>query len=373
MEKSIRKEIYDSYQEYKNGSTKFRNTNRLYPYFLQFYFTCGDKNQFFESLNDKKVFSPRDMRTLKEPNLLFEFQIWKKYQTTDKWALNNTFEYIFNKFRSGLFIRIQNNKLKYVPFTNANFKNEWSHLLSIDSKFNNLFEMVEYVNNSIGAKFRPERIETKMNKWHSQNGLVSYNKSSHDVDSDFGTTVFVHMFKELCSTRKLPNVEFFINRRDYPLITKNGTESFYNLFGKDNPLVSHNFESFLPILSQSKKEYYADMLIPTYDDWSRVMRKEGKYFDITGDFIFDFTPVEFKDKIQTAVFRGSSTGENVDIDTNPRLKISYLSSLERKDDDGISFLDAGITKWNNRPRAINGVLKIIEKNDSIYERIFNSR
>ena len=46
----------------------------------------------------------------------------------------------------------------------------------------------------------------------------------------------------------------------------------------------------------------------------------------------------------------------VTIETNPRLKISYLSTIIKPDTHGkwknIPYIDAGITNWNLRPRKI---------------------
>ena len=45
-------------------------------------------------------------------------------------VIKNTLMYMFNKFKSGLFIEIKNNKVeRFVPFFNLEFKNNWSHLI----------------------------------------------------------------------------------------------------------------------------------------------------------------------------------------------------------------------------------------------------
>ena len=137
------------------------------------------------------------------------------------------------------------------------------------------------------------------------------------------------MLGELCENRKLPDVEFFINRRDFPILSKYGYEPYYHIWDSmTKPLLSHNYEKYLPILSMSSNENFSDILIPTYEDWIRVQNKENKFF-VRARQIYDnkISNIIWKNKKPTAVFRGSSTGEGVNIDTNQRLKVAYLSSI----------------------------------------------
>jgi hypothetical protein len=93
----------------------------------------------------------------------------------------------------------------------------------------------------------------------------------------------------------------------------------------------------------------ADIAIPTWEDWARVMSQEGnKYFEGCRSYKYNFS-IPWSKKIPTAVFRGSSSGCGTTIETNPRLKVSYLSISQPASTD-YKLLDAGITKWTTRPR-----------------------
>ena len=112
-------------------------------------------------------------------------------------------------------------------------------------------------------------------------------------------------------------------------------------------------EKYSPILGGAVSADYADIPIPTWEDWSRIGQQEGKYFTkCSGDYNTPYIP--WNEKVPTAVFRGGSTGCGVTIQTNPRLKAAFLSSITSPDKDGIPLLDAGITNWNLRPRKIKG-------------------
>jgi hypothetical protein len=100
---------------------------------------------------------------------------------------------------------------------------------------------------------------------------------------------------------------------------------------------------------------HADIPIPTWEDWSRIAYwNEGKKFG--KEFRAfprpeEFDAIPWSDRIPTAVFRGASTGQGTMIDNNVRLAMAAESQKGIKDEvDNILLLDAGITKWNLRPR-----------------------
>ena len=97
----------------------------------------------------------------------------------------------------------------------------------------------------------------------------------------------------------------------------------------------------------SSNNNYQDTAIPTWDDWVRV---SDKYFPFSNKTKFN-TNKNYKSKIPTAVFRGSSTGIGYNGDTNIRIKLcEMVSPIE----DGYPLFDVGITKVNKRIRKVKG-------------------
>ena len=48
----------------------------------------------------------------------------------------DTFRYLFNKFKKGIFVKIVDNKLKvFLPFSKYNFHNEWTDRIKVDPKY----------------------------------------------------------------------------------------------------------------------------------------------------------------------------------------------------------------------------------------------
>jgi len=341
-------------------SKKKIQTNPRYKNFNQTHFTAGDEEQFIEykyeingtsdenSENSDNVFSS-----------LEHFKIWNGYYDLETSSVLNTFRYIFNKFKKGIFVKILNNELKvFLPFSNANFINEWSHNIKFDS-----FDIFKYVSEIEGYRFNEKNINDFKNTWYANNCLLRYEYPIYEGDTNVSN--IKNMLEELCEKRKIPDIELFLNRRDFPILTKNNSEPYYDLWDSYNyPLVSHNYDKYIPILSMSKTDLFADILIPTHEDWSRIQSVENKWFCKSyRSCDEDKFEVKWEDKQNIAVFRGSSTGSGVTIGANQRLKIAHLSYLKKIDEsDNLPYLDAGITKWNLRIKKLmdSPELKVID-------------
>jgi hypothetical protein len=112
-----------------------------------------------------------------------------------------------------------------------------------------------------------------------------------------------------------------------------------------------------PIFSKSVTDEFADILIPTNDDWlkvsnhyfledcgNRLHNKEWKKINLDWD-----------SKKPICIFRGSATGCGITVDNNMRLKAASLSIQYPK------LLDAAITNWNSRMKKyINQPISVID-------------
>ena len=97
------------------------------------------------------------------------------------------------------------------------------------------------------------------------------------------------------------DIELFINRRDFPLLTRDETEPYNNIWdGTNIPLISHNYPNYIPILSMATGNRYADIAIPTWEDWTRVQTLNNIWFpDSCRDYNEDFNK-DWDTKIPTA-------------------------------------------------------------------------
>jgi len=322
-------------------------TNERYKNFYQTHFTAGDEEQFDEYKSSKIITNNCSIPN----NIVDDIDIWNKYKEIDYSSVSNTFRYLFYKFKKGIFIKISNNNLDvFLPFSNSNFINEWSHLID-STDCNKIFE---YVCNTESRNFNPKSVNFNTSSWYSNNYLIRYEYPIKEGDTN--VCVIKNMFEELCKEKAIPDIEFFVNRRDFPLHQVDGYEPYFDIWNDMfKPLVSHNYEKYSPLLSMCKNKNFADILIPTHEDWTRVQAEENKYFPHSLRSLIDKSKInlDWKSKISTCVFRGSSTGKGITIETNARLKAAFLSSQKLRDsNDNLLFLDAGITKWNARPKKI---------------------
>ena len=117
-------------------SKKKIQTNPRYKNFNQTHFTAGDEEQFIEYKNEINGTEENTNEDITD-NLFYhldQFKIWNGYYDLETSSVLNTFRYIFNKFKKGIFVKILNNELKvFLPFSNANFINEWSDNIKLNS------------------------------------------------------------------------------------------------------------------------------------------------------------------------------------------------------------------------------------------------
>ena len=334
--------------------------------------TAGDIDQF----NASRV--REDLKPKSEPSFTSNLfnnkrvippdKIWHKNRNLDSRAVANTFKYIFYKFKKGIFIRIADNKLQtFLPFENAHYKNEFGHILKVDPKYGSVQDFLDHISKRLGYRSSTQNIKP-FDEWVANNPLVRYEveqDTSVAAASGNNKVTLLDMFRTLCKERDVPDIEFFINRRDHPQMKVDDTEPYNHIWGtKHQPLVSHQYDKYAPILSGSSTKMHADIPFPTYEDWARATyQKTGLVFPNACREYPNIKPATtWTKKIEKAVFRGASTGSGVTADTNQRLKALEMGTKHK------GLLDVGITKWNLRPRKLEGspYLQTIERGEDNY-------
>jgi len=334
----------------KKYSVQNTLNNSRYKSHNQEFFTAGDEQQFTEhktfQSDTQKTCEPSNNENIYKNTLI---KGWNKYNEIDDSCSTNTFRYMFNKFKKGIYVKITNNNVSvFLPFSKHKFTNEWCS--NIDSS--NIDTIVEYICKQTGYKFNKKKINRNVHDWFANNHLVRYEYPVSETETNIAN--IKHMLDTLCLKRKLPDVEFFINKRDFPILKRDETEAYESLWNSNiKKLVSHNYDCYTPILSMCNTDDFADVLIPNHNDWSRIQACNQKTFNDQQCTFNSENETDWNKKYNIAIFRGSSTGEGVTVDTNIRLKACKLS-----DECNDGYLDAGITKWNLRPRKIKGVSQL---------------
>jgi hypothetical protein len=276
--------------------------NPRYAHFKQHYLTAGDQDQFT--------------------------QFAKAEDYID--SVNDTFKYIFHKFKKGVFVHIKDNSIfKFVPFCKANFINECADRMHVEegSTFKNLFDQVEeHTENKLDIKYNI------IYGWWHNNGLFRYEVPKIEVDP--GLEYIYKFLQSLCDTKRVKDCIFFINKRDFPIKTDAHVEPYECIWGENQPLISHVYPEYCPIFSMTTRRHYSDIPMPTWDDCKRITLPQA-----TSETLWEA-------KLPIAVFRGTSTGLGTTYRNNARLGALKLFK------ENPTLLDVGITRWNTRPRKI---------------------
>ncbi len=331
-------------------------TNPRYPAFKQIVFTAGDEEQFMSNVSTQNL-------SKKEPRITSER--WGKcreiqHLLNDRPTANSMvgmFRNLFHTTKKGIFVQIRNNKLTtFLPFSKHNFDNCWGDSLRVSENFVSIDDLYRYSQNIAGFPYNPRKIQYDKNFWIGNGNII---RNSFPVrEGDSNVTCLKHMFTNLLESREIPDVDFFLNRRDFPIHREDGKHPYPDLAGDKFPRYKVP-ENPIPVLSMCGRESYADVPIPTWDDWNREVSLEcsrngkpqvqfnttylGRDHRVYPD-IYDPTPLV--NKIPRAVFRGSTTGKGTTIETNIRLKLASMNSTS-------DLLDAGITSFNFRPRIVS--------------------
>jgi len=352
---------YDYFTSCDKVSKSMVQTNPRYKNFSQMYYTVGDTEQFWEALNISESSNAekgiKGIKGIKDPQIstqnIFKnidtFIPFEGYKNISRAQVEDTFNYIFHKFKKGIFIKIKDGQLQsFIPFSKATFINEWSGLIKIDPKFQNMENFFKVHNdlsnklNNTNYKFNPNRVNFDPSYWYANNCILRYENPINEGETNYAQ--LKSMFLELCAERDLPDIEFFVNRRDFPILTRNGTEPYDNIYGENVPLKSYKFDKYTPILSMCSSDRFADVAIPTHEDWARIKSDEGIYFPLKcRNYTFKFNH-KWDTKKNVAIFRGSNTGCGYNDQNNTRLKLARLGRLHP------DLLDVGITNWNLRIR-----------------------
>jgi hypothetical protein len=259
---------------------------------------------------------------------------------------------------------IRNNKLVvYMPFSNENYKNNWAKHLYFSEEEKKLLEENDYekikhiLNKNIidfqykyPEQFQKRKINFNRSLWYANNCV--FRNQFPMYEGELNTNIYKNMIDELLKERSIPDIEFFINDRDFPILKKDMTEPYNHLFDSNNVKIETEYivDKMCPIFSQSITDDFADLLIPTNDEWKSA---SNKFFtsgcgDEYKSESRDKWNYDWKTKSSKCIFRGGATGCGTRIDNNMRLKASDLAV------DYPDILDAGIVDWKARMRKVKG-------------------
>lgn len=156
----------------------------------------------------------------------------------------------------------------FVPFVNKDYVNTWGKQFTLEKPLNQYYREKR--------RFIKEDVIPDKTLWWA-NGNIICNVQSHRFWGDSYLTQLRDMLQTLCMNRKLPDCEFFINKRDFPQLKGNLTEPYDFLYNRDDvPLAREKYKTYAPIASffVSKGTEFADFPLVCTDDWETATGKQ---------------------------------------------------------------------------------------------------
>ena len=261
----------------------------------------------------------------------------------NKHSTINTLKYLFFHMRCGIFVMIRNNSVAiFCPFVNKDYRNNWAEvdpegiglrLESQDGKISSYYAEKE-------NHYRRENVLQDISEWWANGNIIcnehekdpgqedrgfSNNRpgGNSDTTSQYWGDQFLFQLKDMlaetCRCRRVPDCEFFINKRDYPQLKVHegvqsssydvkieedeggsGSPNTYDvmtmskgipkdpstlqpnapvepygfIFDRDDtvpeqdlPLSRFVYSSYAPILSFYTSKRFADIPMPPSEDW----------------------------------------------------------------------------------------------------------
>ena len=278
----------------------------------------------------------------------------KNYNKMTKRNLEETLKFLFNNYREFLFFSVRDNNVNGYYIYRYDYDNNWAQ----DLKTYNNQDFKKFYYDYLKKLRRPFMKYDDKSKWYSNNCILSMTDYSRKYG--LNESYIKEIIDMINYTKKkfngLPDCDFIVNRKDFPLLTLDKTPSYSNLYDKtkkmdqpDNPWI---------ICSQCKTENHYDINFPTTDEWNFILRPQ----DVETDW---------SKKYPTAIWRGKSTGCGVTIKNNNRLKLADISHKWKSNNnynqnnevDKTPYLDVGISQFVKRLKVTNQIIYYLNPKD----------
>jgi hypothetical protein len=141
------------------------------------------------------------------------------------------------------------------------------------------------------------------------------------------------MLDATCDAHVVSDVDFFMNKRDYPQLRRDGSEPYARFTG-EAALSREVYSTYLPITSFYTGTDTADLPMPPCEDWGVAT---GQSFPGAPYGVFDMaaaSAVPFLERSPVAVFRGSATGHGA--------RLHLVTHAATRPD----LVNAGVTGYN---------------------------
>jgi hypothetical protein len=249
----------------------------------------------------------------------------------------NTLRYLYVHARCGVFVRIRARAVTaFVPFANPEYRNTFGDRIALTHHDMAVAEYVEY--KARATRRPPEAVLPDKRTWWLNGGIVC-NVMPRGVWGVEYLDSIRAMLEYTCAVADVPDLDFFVNKRDYPQLRRDHAADVYEAFTGVRGLPREVYTYHAPIFSFYTGTDMADVAVPVTEDW---LHASGEV--LTPTYTGPQGAGDTRDA--RAVFRGSATGRGTTPATNARLRVAAFGAA-RPD-----LLDAGVTAYNTRDKVI---------------------
>jgi hypothetical protein len=231
--------------------------------------------------------------------------------------------------RCGILVSIRRGKVTiFAPFANASYTNTWSDRLVFSHG-----SIPNYVRTKALTTRQPLENWLPPEQWWINGGIVC-NVMPPGVWGTAHCAELLDMLDAACATAAQPDCDFFINKRDYPQLRRDGSEPYARFTGT-SMLTREVYTAYAPVLSFYGGSEFADCVMPLTEDWKRCTKA---------------TPADnhkpWEDALPVAIWRGTATGSGVHPHTNVRLRL-VAHCVTRSD-----LYNVALVGYNNRDKVM---------------------
>jgi hypothetical protein len=254
-----------------------------------------------------------------------------------KAALARTLRWFYRVHKVGIFVRVRGGRLaEYITFNNPVYKNPMAAALG--------------QGNSRLATALADRPAMWCQYWPQDAGHWRATGKKEKLPTYFNE--FLWWWEKAARERRLPDCDLFFNYKDQVVAPLPGRSAHPHLPPSAALQTKRLPGAFVPVLSQSAREGFADVPFLSADDITRVSGHSfppicfGHYAGIA-----DIPPKPWEERDPRALFRGSATG----CGTTPRsnMRLGTLAVAKQHPD----LFDVGVTQHRSGAKHyfVNGV------------------
>ncbi len=272
---------------------------------------------------------------------LIDDKIDKEYEKgLTKKDLEKTLRFIFDVYREVLYIRIRQNGIEFAyHIYNKDFKNRWSQYI----KMKNQMTPQEFLKKK-NENLQGERSNLlPQDEWTGNNCVISledWKDSGNPIE--YVKEYYEMIMKTIQHYKNVPDCDILINRKDFQYLDSDRLRYAYRHLFPENVKIPDCPSRFWIIGSGSSTHHNKDVPLPNPNEWT--------------DLHSPIQKIDWKEKEDKIIFRGTSTGCGLTEETNPRLRLSQIAYLSQNP----SIYNIGLSKFIKRVKVNNFIANYID-------------